>query len=65
MRNPEDPRRDSDTTGVGERPYEFEEDVAAEQGETVGAARHVARGGPEEPDLDGETTDGEYGPGSD
>jgi len=65
MRRPEDPRRDSDTTDdVGERPYEFEEDVAAE-GEPVGAARHVARGGPEEPDLDGETTDGEYGPGSD
>ena len=64
MRRPEDPRRDSDTPDVCERPYEFEEDVAA-VGEPIGTARHVARGGPEEPDLDGETTDGEYGPGSD
>ena len=64
--SPHDPPRHPDgAIDADGRPYEFEDAAAEEGGEPVGAARHVARGGPEEADLDGQTTDGEYGPGSD
>jgi hypothetical protein len=64
MRKTDGPR-DSGTIEADDRPYEDEIDDAERRGEPVGAGRHVARGGPEEADVDGETTDGEYGPGSD
>jgi hypothetical protein len=48
-----------------DRPDEFDADAAEQRGEPVGASRQVKRGGPDQADPDGETTDGEYGPGSD
>jgi len=60
MRRPNDPH-DRDATEDDGVPFDHDEG----QGEPVGVARHVARGGPEDADLDGDITDGEDGPGSD
>jgi hypothetical protein len=64
MRGPRDPKR-PDANDTDEQAYQAEVEAALERGDPVGAGRQVARGGPEQADVDGDTTDGEFGPGSD
>jgi hypothetical protein len=62
MRDPNDHRRPDTADDDGRR---RPDDPPEDRHEPAGASRQVERGGADQPDVEGLTTDGEFGPGSD